>query len=252
MPARSPNRDKAKAIFLEKMGNVKLQDLAAEVGCSYNQLRKWKSADNWAAALEQKKPKKRRGGQPGNSNAKGNVGGPGAPPRNTNAETHGAYSKIYMDSLTPEQQKFVNAMPGGAIDNLYEELAQLRLREADLTAKLARYASAPDDALYVDSVMDMQVPASKSAGADSTKLAMKNIIKASPFKRSMVIQEALNKVQGRIATVLAALRQHEVDESRMELERQRLELMRIRYTGSWDDGEDDYEPQGADLQPDDL
>lgn len=256
MPARSQNRDKAKAIYLERMGAVKLQDLAAEVGCSYNQLRKWKSADKWADALAEKQPKKKKGGQPGNHNANGNPGGKGGPPRNTKAQTHGAYSKIYMDSLTPAQQAIVQAIPNAAVDGLREELAQLRLREDDITRKLLAYDSAPDGTLYVDSVMDMQVPASKKAGETETKTAMQNIIKASPFKRTMVLQEALNKVQGRIATVLGALRQHDMDMQRMEIERQRLDLMRIRYTGTWDaDINDDIEGDSLpsiDLEGDSL
>ncbi|CAH2213221.1 phage terminase small subunit-related protein [Tepidibacter aestuarii] len=39
--ARSPNRDKAKEIYLDSKGLVKLKDIAAELGVRDSQIRKW-------------------------------------------------------------------------------------------------------------------------------------------------------------------------------------------------------------------
>ena len=44
---RSPNRDKAKEMYLKSKGNKPLKEIAAEVGVSDTQIRKWKSTDNW-------------------------------------------------------------------------------------------------------------------------------------------------------------------------------------------------------------
>ena len=48
---RSPNRDKAKEIYLRSKGNIKLSDIAIQLDVSDSQIRKWKSADKWDAEL---------------------------------------------------------------------------------------------------------------------------------------------------------------------------------------------------------
>ena len=68
--------------------------------------------------------------------------------------------------------------------------------------------------------------------------------KDSAFSRVLKLQEALYKVQGRIAKIADSLRALEESEKRMTLEREKLELLRMRATGAVDvpdpetDGED--------------
>ena len=57
--------------------------------------------------------------------------------------------------------------------------------------------------------------------------------------RILKLQDALYKTQGRIAAVAGALRAAEEADRRMELERQRLELLRIRATGEVPEGGDE-------------
>lgn len=45
--ARSPNRDKAFGLYKESGGTKLLVDIAAELGVSDSQIRKWKSQDKW-------------------------------------------------------------------------------------------------------------------------------------------------------------------------------------------------------------
>ena len=64
---RSPERDKAREIWLESGGKMTAKQVAEAVGgVKPEQVRKWKSLDSWAAALEAQKPPRKRGGQPGN------------------------------------------------------------------------------------------------------------------------------------------------------------------------------------------
>ena len=73
----------------------------------------------------------------------------------------------------------------------------------------------------------------------------------SAFKRIQSLQEALYKVQGRIAKIADSLRTLEESEQRFELERQRIEIMRIRASGSVE--VDD--PEGGemlDVEPEDV
>lgn len=48
---RSPNRDKAKEIYLGAKGNIKLSDIALQLDVSDSQIRKWKSTDKWDVEL---------------------------------------------------------------------------------------------------------------------------------------------------------------------------------------------------------
>lgn len=50
--ARSPNRDKAKELYLNSCGDIKLKTIAEELNISYNQVRKWKSEDEWDKELK--------------------------------------------------------------------------------------------------------------------------------------------------------------------------------------------------------
>ena len=68
---RSPERDKARQIWLDSGGTMTAREVAEKVGAKPEQVRKWKSLDNWNAALEAQKPPRKRGGQPGNKNAAG-------------------------------------------------------------------------------------------------------------------------------------------------------------------------------------
>lgn len=48
---RSPNRDKAKDIYISAKGEIKLTDIAAQLCISDSQVRKWKSTDKWDVEL---------------------------------------------------------------------------------------------------------------------------------------------------------------------------------------------------------
>ncbi|MDM0609604.1 terminase small subunit [Clostridium perfringens] len=50
--ARSPNRYKAKELYLNSCGDIKLKTIAEELNISYNQVRKWKSEDKWDEELK--------------------------------------------------------------------------------------------------------------------------------------------------------------------------------------------------------
>lgn len=119
---RSPSRDKAKEIYLNSKGKVKLKDIAEELGVLDTQIRKWKNQDRWDDELKGTLPKtkrnvtKRKGGQPNNKNAVGH----GAPAENKNAETHGFFSK-YLPKDTLELVKEIEQKD--RLDILWENIS---------------------------------------------------------------------------------------------------------------------------------
>ncbi|WKL00893.1 phage terminase small subunit-related protein [Paenibacillus amylolyticus] len=95
---RSPERDKAKLMWLESGGKMMLKDIATALSIPESRVRKWKSMDRWEdelngsaeGSLKGSVPNgtngsvpKSRGAPKGNKNASGNQGG--APPGNKNA-----------------------------------------------------------------------------------------------------------------------------------------------------------------------
>ena len=248
MPKRSEKRDTAKAEYIAKKKKgeeVSLRELAQEQGVSYQTLRNWKAADKWDEAL----PKKRRGGQPGNRNSAGkkNAAGShaGAPAGNKNAEKDGAYSTVFFDMLSDAEREIVQQTPLGSRAALEHEMQILKFREHKILAKITEYEAAPEDSLYINSLMDMRVPGGRGKDKrDGALQSMGMYSKDSAFSRVLKLQEALYKVQGRIAKIADSLRALEESEKRMTLEREKLELLRMRATGAVDvpdpetDGED--------------
>lgn len=244
MPKRSDKRDTAKAEYIARRARgetVNLRELAGELGVTYQTLRNWKAADKWNDAV----PPKKRGGQPGNRNSAGhkNAAGShsGAPAGNKNAEKDGAYSAIFFDMLTDEEAAIAAGTPTESKAVLEHELKIAKVREHRILARIAQYEKAPEDELYVSSLLDMRVPAGKGGKRqDGARQNMGMYTKDSAFSRVMKLQEALYKVQGRIAAIANSLRALEENEKRMEIERQKINIMRMRATGAFDvDGPED-------------
>ena len=155
---RSPERDKAKLMWLESGGVMKLKDIAAAFSIPESRVRKWKSMDrwedelngsvlgsskgsvpkgtNWNAPKSRGAPKGNRnaagnrgGAPPGNKNAVGNSGGPGGPYRNKKALKTGMYETIFLDALEPDEQDMFDQIDTSPLVQLEEQLIMLTLQE---------------------------------------------------------------------------------------------------------------------------
>ncbi len=213
---------------------VTLRKFADELGASYKNILKWKKDDDWDASL----PKRKRGGQPGNKNSAGHRNAlgshKGAPVGNKNAEKDGAYSAVTFDALSEEEKAFMANAPVGGREALENEMRILKLRERRILNKIAEYEDAPPDALYVSSMTETR-------GEHHSEMYCKD----STFTRVIKLQEALYKVQGRIAKIADSIRSIEETEQRLKLERERLDIMRMRAAGVVD--VPDIEDEGVDI-----
>ena len=242
------------AEYLARKGrgeSVDLRELAEGLGVNYQTLRNWKSADAW----EKAEPKRKRGGQPGNRNSAGhkNAAGShaGAPAGNKNAEKDGAYSTVFFDMLSPAERELAANTPLGSREALEHEMQILKLREHRILTKLAEYEAAPEGSLYINSLMDMRVPAGRGdKKTDGAVQQMGMYSKDSAFARALKLQDALYKVQGRIAKIADSLRALEENEKRLELEKKRLEILRMRATGVVETPDPETGEDAAELWPD--
>lgn len=145
--ARNPNRDRAYEIWasaVKQNQNVKLKDIAAQLGEAESTIRKWKCNDKWEekekGTLQKEKgnaPKKSRGAPKGNKNAIGNNGG--APTGNHNALKHGGYSKIYWDTLSEEEKELLNSMETDEEFLLLEQIKLCTIQEHRLMKAISKY-----------------------------------------------------------------------------------------------------------------
>lgn len=148
--ARSPDRDRAKQLWLESGKKRMLKEIAAELGVSETQVRKWKSQDRWdgdgkgtlpkeSAKGKGNVTKRPRGAPKGNQNAVGNHGG--APKGNTNSMKHGAYRQIFDGILSEEEHVFVENMSFNQADLIRQEIATLTTRERYLMREIVKLRS---------------------------------------------------------------------------------------------------------------
>lgn len=238
MARRSDEREAARAEYMarkKKGGEVNLRQLADDLHLKYDTVRRWKSKDKWDAPADRKP-----GGQPGNKNAVGNSGG-GAPAGNLNAEKDGAYSRIFFDKLTPAEWDVFDTAPRDGVEALRHEMGLLKLRELKILEKIKEYEDMDPNTLITSSVLDMRVPGKAGKGGkkeDGKVQSMGMYSRDTPFTRILKLQDALYKVQGRIASVASALRSASEFDRRMAQAKQELELQRIRVTGEVPEGGD--------------
>ncbi len=113
--APDPLKEKAKALHLEGM---KLIEIANQLNLPEGTIRGWKSRYKWDCNVTNKKrnaTKRKRGGQPNNTNAVGNTS---SLPGNKKAEKHGLFSKY----LPEETLNIVNNMSLNPIDVLWDNI----------------------------------------------------------------------------------------------------------------------------------
>lgn len=158
---RSPDRDKAKQMWLDSGGAMKLKDIAAALGLGETQIRKWKSQDNWDAAkgnvTNEPTPSnsnvtKRKGAPLGNKNAVGNKGGGGrgkqnalgnrgghgGPPGNKKAVRTGEFETIWLDTLEDDEKELISQVETEPATQADEEIALLTLRERRMLQRIKK------------------------------------------------------------------------------------------------------------------
>ncbi|MGG1554985.1 phage terminase small subunit-related protein [Paenibacillus ferrarius] len=156
---RSPDRDKARQMWLDSSGKLKLKDIALELGLGETQVRKWKSQDKWddelkgnvtnevkgnvtkriGAPIGNKNAVGNKGGAPkGSKNALGNRGGHGGPYGNKKAVKTGEHETIWWDMLAEDEQELLQEINTDPIAQADEAIALLSIRERRMLGRIKR------------------------------------------------------------------------------------------------------------------
>ena len=232
--ARDPNRNKAFQIYMDAGGKIDLVEIASQLNISAGTVRGWKSKDRWEEQLNgtlqtkvTERSKRSKGGQPGNQNAKGSKGGSGAAPqRNKNAEKHGAYSKVYWDTLDEDELDLIGSMDSAEEQQLIMQLQMFSVRERRLMRSIKKYREleAENHGLAVKAVSktkkveDLTDLDGESIGDGKyKKVTETSVTGTEPVMNSIMTLEAeLTKVQRAKTKAIEAL-------AKLHLEKQKLE-----------------------------
>jgi uncharacterized protein YjcR len=218
--ARSPNRDKARELWLASGKKRLLKDIASELGVSESQVRKWKSQDGWEKVAlpkeEEKKKsnvtKRKRGGQPGNKNGVGH----GAPKGNKNNYKHGLYERIYWDTLNDEEMQMIQAMNYEEERLLQEQIALLTVRERRLLKTIAEYKE-KKGGLTLESVIQRKLEIDGNIIQDDYQTQTETTTRTiSIFEVIQKLEAELTRVQAKKTRCIEAL-------NKLRIERQRIE-----------------------------
>lgn len=240
---RSDKREKAFKIWHDSGQKMKLSEIAKRLGISPSQVRKWKHEDRW----ETKEPRK-RGGQPGNTNAVGNGGG-GAPPGNKNGWKHGGYESMWMSQISIEHKLKLMKSETDPRKRLLNEIFLLEYREFKLMGYIRKIEEGWDanetqvrlerETKKVDGIGD--IPEFDDEGhlkmnerfVTEMEEVERKIKTPQKLERLLAIENALSNVQARMQRNIALLDQFDrneltTEELTLKLERMRLEVKSLK------------------------
>ena len=166
---------------------------------------------------------KKRGAPKGNHNAKGNSGG-GAPQRNQNNLKHGAYAKIYWDSLEEEEKNLLNTIDYNEEYQLEQQMNLYTIRERRLMVRIkeCKESSIKTKGMLVKSIAK-EKGLEKGEDTDMVRTEMEAVMNT-----IMVLEAELTKVQRAKTKAIDSL------------SRLRMEMKKIEDSGKGNDLVDDW------------
>lgn len=179
-----------------------------------------------ANRVKKKKPnaRKPKGAPRGNKNAAGHA--PSTPKRNKNAETHGAYSKVYWDTLDDEELGMIESMGDSEEEHLLMQLQMFSIRERRLMQRIKHYremeaenhglsVKAASKTKKVEDVTDFD---GESIGAGKyKKVTETSVTGTEPVMNSIMTLEAeLTKVQRAKTKAIEALSKLRLETEKMK------------------------------------
>lgn len=230
---RDPRRDEAKQIWIKSNGSKPLKDIAAELGVSDSQIRKWKSIDKWSADLNSNvtiakgNVTNRKGAPFGNKNAVGASGNSRAsPPKgNKNAVKTGEFEKIYFDLLS-EDEKAIYSADFSLAERLDQEIKELTMRKYRMMKRIRNAENSLDlieseklyelrgRKQYVDSVKGGKKISIEVPQVTMTEMKEKSIRKIEDILR---IEDALTRISNQLTRAIKQLDELSINREKANL-----------------------------------
>ncbi|MCC0654218.1 MULTISPECIES: phage terminase small subunit [unclassified Clostridioides] len=214
--ARSPNRDKALNLYIERNGNITNREISEILKENEKTISNWKCRDKWNVVLRKGEcsTTKKRGGQIGNKNAVGN----GAPKGNKNRLKDGIYEKIFFNTLTDEEIELIKSENKDEIHRLELEISLLTVREHRHMKRIKQYEEKVDK-ITLESIDKRTLKIEGNLLKDNEQTQTETVTRAvSIFERVQKLEAELTKIQKEKAKNIERLQKLKMDKKRFELE----------------------------------
>ena len=249
---RNPNRGKAKEIYQAHGGKITNREIAAILGEDEKVIAVWKGRDRWNNVVQQSKKRcttRKKGGQPGNKNAKGNRGG-AAPEKNKNAVTTGEFETLLFDCLDAEERRLADSVPADKEQLLLQEIRLLTVREYRMLRRIEDLKRAEEYFDNGEPAAGMTVVSRKIGIEKDHETDLKEF--RGKLGQIQAVEDALTRVQGRKQRAIEALHKFGFDDARLELELAKVELAALKIGGQEAEEEDDGFLEAMNAQAGDL
>lgn len=230
---RDPRREQAKSIWIDSNGEKLLKDIAADLGVSDSQIRKWKSIDKWSDEMnsnvtnDKSNVTNSKGAPIGNKNALGNPGNSRASPPmgNKNAVKTGEFEKIYFDLLSDDEKSIYSA-DFSLSERLEQDIQELTMRKYRMLKRIKNAESGLDlveseklyelrgRKQYVDSLKGGKKISIEVPQVTMTEMKEKSIRKIEDILR---IEDALTRISNQLARSIKQLEEITLNEKRLQV-----------------------------------
>lgn len=229
--ARAPDQRAKEARKLFDSG-MKLIEISEKLGVPEGTVRSWKNRYKWNNATLQKEKRnvaRKKGGQPGNKNAKGH-GGTG-PPGNKNAVKTGEFEALFFDTLDSDEQKLIRTVQSDKEQLLLQEIQLLTVRERRMLKRIDRLRQLEEQKTTTDSEEE-HIPMGMSVTEFSSGIEKGKLTELRKYEgilgQIQSIEDALTRVQARKQKAIEALHKFGYDDAKLELATMQLEFAMLK------------------------
>ena len=229
--ARAPDQRAKEARKLFDSG-MKLIEISEKLGVPEGTVRSWKNRYKWNNATLQKEKRnvaRKKGGQPGNKNAKGH-GGTG-PPGNKNAVKTGEFEALFFDTLDSDEQKLIRTVQSDKEQLLLQEIQLLTVRERRMLKRIDRLGQLEEQKTTTDSEEE-HIPMGMSVTEFSSGIEKGKLTELRKYEgilgQIQSIEDALTRVQARKQKAIETLHKFGYDDAKLELATMQLEFAMLK------------------------
>ena len=227
MKTKSPEREKARKLYLKSDKTAKNKEIAEKLGVSVSLVAKWKSQDKWDSEDLPKEKVKSKGknkskGKPGapfgNHNAFANRGGP--PLGSVNALKHGGYSQVYWDTIDEAERAMIQDMPEDEETMLLDQIKLFSGRERRIMQAIEKVKGKDEQMTNTTVKTEVRVDNDNNESEDESSKPYK-LVTLTENKHNVVarLEDELTRVQRAKSQAIATL-------SKLNIEKQKIALIK--------------------------
>jgi uncharacterized protein YjcR len=227
LKTKSPEREKARKLYLKSDKTAKNKEIAEKLGVSVSLVAKWKSQDKWDSEDLPKEKVKSKGknkskGKPGapfgNHNAFANRGGP--PLGSVNALKHGGYSQVYWDTIDEAERAMIQDMPEDEETMLLDQIKLFSVRERRIMQAIEKVKGKDEQLTNTTVKTEVRMDNDSNETEDESPKPY-TLVTSTENKHNVVarLEDELTRVQRAKSQAIATL-------SKLNIEKQKIALIK--------------------------